>query len=134
MPPKASAIASLLEEYEGPLTADFQRFYTLRLADTVVSREHQEVLDLIRWMPPGSAFQAAREAKGEDDRALQIFHWTIAEDLLTTLLVQTQVLIHAHSSKKVTFPPLPKNPRDTKTRRKGGDAAAMARQFLAAQG
>lgn len=138
MPPKARLILQLLEDYESPLTADFQSVYHLRLIEAVIERTEQEVFDLILWLPQGSAFRAAHEAQGDDKKMRELYGWTLEHDLmvgnLNALREQTWVLVAAHSSK--SKPPRPDpilTPRDAPKKAARGDATAIAMGLLALQ-
>lgn len=125
------ALSDLLSEHEGPLTADFQRVYGLRLIDAVRSLSWDELLDLIRWLPPGSAMHAARE--GSDG----LFTWTPTQDLLlgiaNLLSYNTYTTAQVQSPKKLPVPkPIP-GPRDKKSSGSKQDMNAIARGFLNAQ-
>lgn len=125
-------LSQLVEEFEGPLTADFQRVYGLRLIDAVASRSWDELLDLIRWLPPGSAMHSAREGKPG------LFTWTPAEDLLlgiaNLVLHNTYTTAQVQSQKKLPVPKTIPSPRgDTKSSGDKQDANAIARGFLNAQ-
>lgn len=137
MPRKARALSELLIDHEGPLTADFQRIYGLRLQDAVVDRSETEVLDLIVWIPKGSAFHASLEAKGDEDKARKLYGWTSVEELLLGLFnatsTQTYVLQQVNSQKRITQPkPIP-GPRGSKPASDGASATGIARALLAAQ-
>jgi hypothetical protein len=126
------ALSDLLEEYEGPLTADFQRVYNLRLIDAVRSRTWDELLDLIRWLPPGSAMHSARQGKPG------LFTWTATEDLLlgiaNLVLHNTYTTAQVQSAKKLPVPKTIPSPHgDTKSSGDKQDANAIARGFLNAQ-
>lgn len=125
-------LSQLLTEYEGPLTADFQRVYNLRLIDAVKSRTWDELLDLIRWLPTGSAFISAKEDKPG------LFNWTATDDLLLGLvnLVQhnTYVTAQVQSTKKIRAPkPIPGPRGDSKSSGEKQDANAIAKALLDAQ-
>lgn len=114
------------------MTADFQRVYGLRLIDAVRLRTFDELLDLIKWMPPGSAFVAAREGKPG------LFTWTPTQDLLLALanliLYNTYTTAQVQSVKKLKVPKSIPSPRgDTKSSGDKQDANAIARGFLNAQ-
>lgn len=126
------ALSDLLSEFEGPLTADFQRVYGLRLIDAVRSRSWDELLDLIRWLPPGSAMHSVREGKPG------LFNWTATEDLLlgiaNLVLHNTYTVAQVQSPKKLKIPkPIPSPRGDTKSGGDNRDANAIARGFLNAQ-
>ena len=125
-------LSDLLDEYEGPLTADFQRTYNLRLIDAVRSRTWDELLDLIKWLPPGSALNSAREGKPG------LFDWTPTQDLLLGIANLIQVNTHAtaqvQSTRKLPVPkPIPSPRGDTKSSGNNQDMNAIARGFLNAQ-
>jgi hypothetical protein len=127
------ALSDLLSEHEGPLTADFQRVYGLRLIDAVRSRSEAELLDLIQWLPPGCALHAARAGKPE------LFDWSTTDDLIlgvaNLLMHNTYVTAQVQSPKKLKVPKLIPGPRgDSKS--SGGnnqDMNAIARGFLNSQ-
>lgn len=126
------ALSELIEEYEGPLTADFQRVYGLRLIDAVASRSWDELLDLIRWLPPGSAMHSAREGQPG------LFTWTPTQDLLlgiaNLVLHNTYTTAQVQSPKKLPVPkPIPSPRGDTKSSGDKQDANAIARAFLNSQ-
>lgn len=126
------ALSDLISEFEGPLTADFQRVYGLRLEDAVWSRSWDEMLDLIRWLPPGSAVQSAREGKPG------LFNWSATEDLLlgiaNLVLHNTYTTAQVQSAKKLPVPkPIPSPRGDTKSSGDKQDANAIARGFLNSQ-
>ncbi len=132
MPQKAKALSDLLESHEGPLTADFQRVYGLRLEDAIWSRSWDELLSLINWLPPGSAMHAAREGKPG------LFAWTPTEDLLigvlNLIMHNTYVTAQVQSPKKIKQPKPISGPRgDTKSSGDKQDANVIARAFLEAQ-
>lgn len=125
------ALSDLLDEYEGPLTADFQRVYGLRLIDAVRLRTWDELLDLIKWLPPGSAMHSAREGKPG------LFQWTATQDLLlgiaNLVLHNTYTTAQVQSPKKLKVPkPIP-SPHGTKSSGDNQDANAIARGLLNAQ-
>lgn len=126
------ALSDLLEEFEGPLTADFQRVYGLRLESAVRSRSWDELLDLIKWLPPGSAMHAAKDGNPG------LFTWTPAEDLLlgiaNLVLHNTYTTAQVQSVKKLKVPKPISSPRgDTKSSGDKQDMNAIARGFLSAQ-
>ena len=126
------ALSDLLEEYEGPLTADFQRVYGLRLVSAVRSRSLDELLDLIRWLPPGSALHSAREGKPG------LFMWTPSEDLLlgiaNLVLHNTYTTAQVQSPRKLKAPKSIPSPRgESKSNGDKQDANAIARALLEAQ-
>jgi len=138
MVPKARMLADLLAEYEGPLTADFQRVYGLRLSHTVVTHEMGELEDLILWLPNGSAFLAAKEAKGDKRKARELFGWTVLEDLALGLANisahQTYVVAQVNSPKRLTAPKPVNGPRGkTPEGPKNSSATGIARALLQAQ-
>lgn len=96
-----------------------------------------EILDLIEWLPPGSAFHAVLEAKGNAAKAHQLLAWTHESDLLLALAKlishQTYVLAQVNSKKKLAEPKPIVGPRDTARKSGSGDATAMARAMMAAQ-
>jgi hypothetical protein len=125
-------LSDLLDEYEGPLTADFQRVYNLRLIDAVRSRTWDELLDLVKWLPPGSAMHSAREGNPG------LFTWTPAEDILlgiaNLIQVNTHATIQVQSRKTIKGPkPIPSPRGDTKSSGDKQDMNAIARGFLNAQ-
>jgi hypothetical protein len=125
-------LSDLLDEYEGPLTADFQRTYNLRLIDAVRSRTWDELLDLIKWLPPGSALNSAREGNPG------LFAWTPTHDLLlgiaNLLQVNTHATVQVQHTRKVPVPkPIPSPRGDTKSSGDKQDMNAIARGFLDAQ-
>jgi hypothetical protein len=127
-----TVLSEFLEQYEGPLTADFQRVYNLRLIDAVRSRTWDELLDLIKWLPPGSAMHSAREGKPA------LFNWTTTEDLLlgiaNLVLHNTYTTAQVQSNKKLKVPkPIPSPRGDTKSSGDKQDANAIARGLLNAQ-
>jgi hypothetical protein len=132
MPQKVKALSDLLTEFEGPLTADFQRVYGLRLEEAVSSRSWDELLSLINWLPPGSAMHAAREGKPG------LFTWTPAEDLLLSIvnlvMYNTYATIQVQTPKKIKTPKSIPGPRgDLKSSGDKQDAGAIARGLLDAQ-
>lgn len=132
MPQKAKALSDLLEAHEGPLTADFQRVYGLRLEEAVISRSWDELLSLINWLPPGSAMHAARDGKPG------LFAWTPTEDLLVGILNlvmhNTYVTAQVQTPKKLRPPKPISGPRgDTKSGGDKQDANAIAKALLDAQ-
>lgn len=136
MRPKARFVADELELYEGELTADFQRVYALRLIDAVIERDPQELLDLIRWLPPDSAFLAAKQSNSST-QAQQLFQWSTQQDLLLKQVNLTQeliwVLAQVNSKKKIARPEPISGPHGSPETKKvsGGDANAFARMLLA---
>lgn len=129
---KVKALSDLVEEYEGPLTADFQRVYNLRLIDAVRTRTWDELLDLIKWLPPGSAMSSAREGKPG------LFSWTPTHDLLlgiaNLVLHNTYTTAQVQSSRKLPVPKPISSPRgDTKSSGDKQDMNAIARGFLDTQ-
>lgn len=114
------------------MTADFQRVYGLRLIDAVRLRTFDELLDLIKWLPPGSALHSAREGKPG------LFSWTPNEDLLlgvaNLLMHNTYATIQVNSPKKIKAPkPIPGPRGDMKSSGDKQDANVIARAFLDAQ-
>lgn len=137
---KARLLLDTLEQYEAPLTADFQRVYGLRLSAAVVERDPEEVLDLIEWLTIGSAYLAVREAKGDRARAHELYGWLTEHDLslaIANLIAeQTYVLKQINSKKKIPKPDLVPSPRGKteEVKKRGvGDATGMARALLNAQ-
>lgn len=138
MVPKARGMSDLLEVYEGPLTADFQRVYGLRLIQTVVTHELDELLSLITWLPSGCAYHATLESEGDLERARSLLGWTPLQDLTLGLanLVshQTYVISQTNSSKRLKPPTPVPGPRGTKpTTQTTRSATGIARAFLEAQ-
>lgn len=114
------------------MTADFQRVYGLRLIDAVQSRTWDELLDLIQWLPPGNALNAARAGKPE------LFAWTHTDDLIlgvaNLLIHNTHATIQVQTPKKLKAPkPIPGPRGDTKSSGDKQDATAIARALLDAQ-
>lgn len=114
------------------MTADFQRVYGLRLIDAVRSRTWDELLDLIQWLPPGSALSSAREGKPG------LFAWTHTDDLIlgvaNLLMHNTYATIQVQSRKQLKAPkPIPGPRGDTKSSGDKQDANAIARALLDAQ-
>lgn len=133
---KARALSDILTAHEGPLTADFQRVYGLRLVSAVTDRDESELLDLVQWLPRGSATHAAIEARGDGSKARALFGWTPVEDLtlgLVNLIAhQTYVLAQVNSPKKIQAPqPVPGPRGSTPNGPKRSDASAIARGLLA---
>lgn len=110
--------------------------YALRLIDVVVERDPQEVLDLIRWLPPDSAFLAAKRAT-TPTQAQQLFQWSTQQDLLLKQVNLTQeliwVLAQVNSKKKIAEPKPISGPHGSPETNKvsGGDATAFAHALLA---
>jgi hypothetical protein len=125
------ALSDLLSEFEDPLTADFQRVYGLRLEDAVRDREVDEILSLVKWLPPGSALHASRSGKPG------LLLWTPTEDLLlgiaNLVLNNTYVTAQSQSTKKIKVPKSIPSPRGDKTTGDRQDMNAIARGFLDAQ-
>lgn len=93
-------------------------------------------MDLILWLPPGSAFSAVREAGGVNNRATQLFGWTADSEFrlgqLNLLQKISYILEQVNSKNNVTVPkpiPGPRSKPDPTT-----DANAIARKLMAAQG
>jgi hypothetical protein len=131
-------LADLLEKFEGPLTADFQRHYTLRLESAVVERSEVEVLDLIYWLPQASAFAAVIAANGDRKKARGLIDWDIQSDLMLNLLNtvrhQSYVIAQSSSPKKVAVPKSIPNPRSGSAKPGGRqDANSMAKVLLQSQ-
>jgi hypothetical protein len=125
-------LSDLLEQYEEPLTADFQRTYNLRLIDAIRSRTWDELLALVKWLPPGSAMHSAREGKPG------LFDWTPTQDLLlgiaNLIQINTHATVQVQTPKKVKEPKTIPSPRgDTKSSGDKQDANAIARGLLNAQ-
>jgi hypothetical protein len=138
MVPKARMLSDFLTKAEGPLTADFQREYGLRLKDAVVDRDEDEVLDLITWLPVSSAFMATLQSNGDKNKARGLYSWSATEDLLLGIANrvshQTYVVAQTQSTKKLSAPePVPGPRGKTPNGPKGGNATGMARALLAAQ-
>lgn len=132
MPQKVKTLSDVLAKHEGALTADFQRVYGLRLIDAVNARDLDELLNLIQWLPSGSAFHADRDGKPE------LFGWTPTEDLIlgvaNLLMHNTYVTAQVQSPKKLKTPkPIPGPRGDTKSSGEKQDMNAIARGFLNAQ-
>lgn len=134
--PKAREICDLLDEHEGPLTADFQRVYGLRLRDAVVDRDEDEILDLILWLPAGSAFRAAYGTV-DQTKAMSDYQWQNQEELLLSIAnlisVQTHTLRQVNSERRVKPPDLVKSPREAKKARKPNTLMGMVGALQAAQ-
>lgn len=130
-------LLSLLAKHEGPITADFQREYGLRLVDAVVTRTVTEIIDLILWLPDHSAFRASIQTDGNVDKALKLFGWTVDKELMLGLLNvarhQTYVLSQVNSPKKIKPPEEIPGPRGKTPVRKSNDANDIARAMLRAQ-
>ena len=138
MVPKARMVSDFLARAEGPLTADFQREYGLRLKDAVLARDEDEIIDLITWLPNGSAFSAHVQANGDKTKARSLYTWSSTEDLLLGIANrvshQTYVVAQTQSTKKLSAPePVPGPRGKTPNGPKGGNATGMARALLAAQ-
>lgn len=136
--PKARSLIELLEEHEGPLTADFQREYGLRLQDAVVERSESEIFDLVTWMGKGSALQASIESKGDLKKARTLFGWDMIEELLLGLTNisthQTYVLQQVNSQKRIQQPKSIPSPRGSKpASNSSSNATGIARALLASQ-
>lgn len=131
-------LADFLEEYEGPLTADFQRVYGLRLVSAVEERTTEEITDLIEWLPTGCAFHASMEAKGDTRAARRLFEWDTSKELLlgalNTIRHQSYVIAQVQSPKKIAVPKSVPGPRDKKSSGDKTDMNAIARAFMQAQG
>lgn len=138
-PLKARMILDLLEKYEGPLTADFRRFYSLRLTDAALDMSHDEFIDLAHWLPAESAFVVAAQCGGDLSRARGLMGWTHTDDMLVALLNimqhQTYVIAAVAGDKKAKPPKAIDNPRSQapNKHRSGGDASAFARALLSQQ-
>lgn len=134
--PKAREVLDLVETHEGPLTADFQRVYGLRLRDTVCSHDEGELLDLILWLPSGSAFRASY---GNEDqgKAMVNYQWANEEELLLSIAnliaVQTHTLRQVNSERRVRPPDLVKSPREAKRAHKSNTLMGMVGALQAAQ-
>lgn len=130
-------MSDVLEEFEGPLTADFQRHYGIRLLTAVREREFAELLDLVLWLPRDSAFRASVEAKGDETKARQVFGWNAVEDILLGIANmtshQTYVLQQVNSQRRVQQPKPIVGPRGLKPANSGSNATGIARALLAAQ-
>jgi hypothetical protein len=102
-----------------------------------VDRDEQELIDLIIWLPPGSAFGSLLEANGNLTKAHSLYGWSQKEELLlgiaNLISEQTWVLAQSNSKKKIPEPKPVPGPR-SKSRPSGTDANAIARSLLAAQG
>lgn len=136
--PKARSLLDLLSSFESPLTADFQRVYSLRLVDVVTTRDENEILSLVEWLPAGSALHASIEAKGNETKAHQLFGWDVNSDLqlgVANLVQNMSYILHQANSQKRVTPPEPiSGPRDADKRKRGSnDAGGMARALLQAQ-
>lgn len=139
MRPKARMILDLLEKYESPLTADFRRFYSLRLTDAALTMDSDEFIDLAHWLPSESAFVVASQCNGDLRQARGILGWSQTDDLLVGLLNlvqhQTYVIAVVAGDKRAKPPKAIENPRSLAPpkHRAGGDASAFARALLAQQ-
>lgn len=138
-PPKARMILDLLEQYEGPLTSDFRRFYHLRLTNSALEIEADEFIDLVQWLPSESAFVTSAQSKGDLSKARSLMGWTTQDDLMIALLNlinhQTYVIARVAGDKRAKPPKQIENPRTSQVQKRGsgGDASAFARALLAQQ-
>lgn len=96
-------------------------------------RTEAELLDLIQWLGPGSAFVASRS---NSVNPLALNRWTHIEDLLLSLVNltqhQTYVLRQINNKKKESVPEPVLGPRGKTPTKKRNDADSMARAQLAA--
>lgn len=114
------------------MTADFQRVYGLRLISAVKGRTFDELADLIKWLPSGSAFHAAQASNPK------LFGWSATEDMLlgimNLIVHQTYVIAQVQSPKKIPVPKSIVGPRgDQKASADKQDMNTIARGFLDAQ-
>lgn len=111
--------------------------YGLRISQAIQDREDEEVLDLITWLPPGSALHSMMEANGVLKKALTLYGWDTGHELSLAIVNlvrhQTYVIQQTQSPKRIPVPPLTPGPRPRKRQvEKGMDADAIARGFLQA--
>lgn len=129
MRPKVRTVVDELAQFEGALTADFQRVYGLRLIDCVLSRTPQEVLDLISWLPSDSVYKTSKFNR--------TYEWGTDQELLLAQanLMRELIWVHAQSNSKkriprpepISGPHEPSGPKKTG----GGDATAFAQALMA---
>ena len=110
--------------------------YGVRLVSVINDRDEAELLDLVQWLPRGSALHASIEAKGDRAKSRVLFGWTPGDDLalgLVNLVAhQTYVLAQVNSPKKIQAPqPVPGPRGSTPNGPKRSDASAIARGLLA---
>lgn len=137
MPPKVRALSDLIEKYESPLTADFQRVYGLRLSQAVQERDEDEILDLITWLPAGAALHAYQESNGDLKKALKLYGWDTSNELglamVNLVRHQTYVIQQVQSPKKIPVPQMTLGPRPAKKKVPASlDANGIAHGFLQA--
>lgn len=102
--------------------------------ESVRTLEYSELLDLIQWLPPGSAFRAHLEAGEDLEKALKLNGWSATEELLLGVANRTNALIYVTAKSngaKGMKPPEPElGPRGDKSSAGKGDASAMARSLI----
>lgn len=137
-PSKAREILKHLRKFEGPLTADFQHHYSLRLAEVLTSRTTGEIFDLIVWLPEGTAFRAAQEADGDSDKMYQLYGWNRHLDAMINLvnigMNQSWMFAAAHSKSKIDKPEMISGPREMNKKKPSGDVLSYAKRLLSMQG
>lgn len=111
--------------------------YGLRLSDVVQVRDEDEILDLITWLPTGSAMHAYMESKRDLKKALSLYGWDTGHELNLAMINlvrhQTYVIQQVQSPKRIPVPPTTPGPRPHKARvPKALDANSMANSFLQA--
>ena len=102
--------------------------------EAVRTLEYAELLDLIQWLPSGSAFRAQVEAGTDSAQALRLNGWTTNEELLLGLINRISALTYVTAKSngaKGLKPPEPElGPRGNKANTGRGDASAMARSLI----
>lgn len=106
--------------------------YGLRLLTSVRELEPSELLDLITWLPSGSAVHALQEKDGNVAEALEVYGWVTPDEVQLQILNSVRDLIHAtvqvNSTKRIPAPEAVKGPRSqVKTR---DDANGIAKGLL----
>jgi hypothetical protein len=95
------------------------------------------LLDLIEWLPSGSALHSCLEAGGDLVKARKLFGWSIQEELLLALVnrasVQTYILAKVNGAKNVPKPDIEYGPRGKKPQGGKSDVNSIAQGLLKQQ-
>lgn len=128
------SLLRVIERHEGPLSADFRRFYGLRLRSEVLEAEYGELVDLINWLPEESAFRSVIASDGDHTQGLRLLGWTHSDDLALAqieALRNVAYVVEAVNSTRKVKPPEPlENPRHPKAAPKKASASSMAKAML----
>jgi hypothetical protein len=128
------ALIGLLAVGEGPLTADFQRVYNLRLQSVVLDREPDEIFHLVKWLPPDCAYFSHAAHPENLERARALYHWSEEKEILLQIfnVLQHSDYVHTQSGSKTKVPmpdPVP-SPRSEVQKAKANDANSIAMSLL----